>query len=132
MQFSKWPAVVAAFVVIAACFFPWVTIESKQAYIGGFHSSVTDYGKPGVLHAFLCGLCIIFLLVARVWSVRAAFFISALNIAWAMRNFFLISACQAGICPVKQPALYVVVVASILLTLLTLAVRVPMSAEATD
>jgi len=120
MRFSKWPAILAAVMLVAACFYPWVVIGSKQIYIGGFHSNVSDYGKPGIVHLFLCTLCVVFLWVRKAWSLRAAFFISAINIAWAARNFFIISACQGGVCPQKQPALYIVAVSSILLTLLIL------------
>ena len=124
MQVSKWPAIVVALIIAAACFFPWVTVEGRTVSIGGFHSTISNYGKPGLLHCFFLLLCVVFLLVSKVWSVRTAFFVSAVNIAWALRNFFLISACQAGECPTKQPALYIVLVGSILLTLLILAVRV--------
>ena len=124
MKLSKWPAIVVALITAAACFFPWVTVDGRAVSIGGFHSTIANYGKPGLLHCFFLLLCIVFLLVSKVWSVRTAFFVSAVNIAWALRNFFLISSCQAGECPTKQPALYVILIGSILLTLLILAVRV--------
>lgn len=125
MQFSKWLAILAALAVVGACFFPWVIVEERQVSIGGFHATINDYGKPGLLHAFFCGICVLFLLINRVWSIRTSFFISAINIAWALRNFFLISACRGGICPAKQPALYLLLIFSVLLTVLIPFVRVP-------
>jgi hypothetical protein len=117
MQFSKWLALLMAIILVSACLFPWVTIEQKHIVISGFHSDIPDYGKPGIIHTFISVTCLVFLFLNKPWSVRAAFFISALNIAWAFRNFTLISACRGGICPVRHTALYIVVVASIAFTL---------------
>jgi hypothetical protein len=41
--------------------------------------------------------------------------IIALNISWAARNYFLISACAGGECPEKKTALYVVLVSSLVM-----------------
>ena len=120
MQLMKGLAILTALVLIAACFFPWVSIENKNISISGFSSDISTFGQPGLLHFVLCTLYILFLLINRVWSVRTAFFISAFNIAWAVRNFILISACSGGICPVKHPALYIVLVSSILILVMTL------------
>jgi hypothetical protein len=117
MQFSKWLALLMAIILFSACFFPWVTIEQKQIVISGFQSDVSNYGKPGIIHTVISITCLVFLFLNKPWSVRAAFFISTLNIAWAFRNFTLISACRGGMCPVRHTALYIVVVASIAFTL---------------
>ena len=103
--------------VMAACFFPWVHIESRDITYGGFYSNEGTYGKPGLFHVILCALVALFILIGKVWSIRAAFFISMINIAWAIRNFFLLSACRGGICPEKQEGLYIVLIASILTTI---------------
>jgi hypothetical protein len=118
MQFMKWVAVVVAGVLITACFYPWVSIESKNIVIGGFHSTISDYGKPGIMHAFICSICILFILLQRSWSLRTAFFLSVFNIAWAARNYFILSSCRGGLCPEKLPALYLVLITSLLFTIL--------------
>jgi hypothetical protein len=123
MQFSKWLPLLMAIILITACFFPWVTIEQKHITIGGFHSDIPNYGKPGIIHTAIPVICLLFLFFNKPWSVRAAFFMSAFNIAWAFRNFALISACRGGICPVRHTALYVVVAASILFTISILFVK---------
>jgi hypothetical protein len=117
MRFSKWLSLLTAIILISACFFPWVTVEQKHIVISGFHSDISNYGKPGIVHIIITTLCLLFLFLNKTWSVRAAFFISTLNIAWAFRNFTLISACRGGICPVRHTALYIVVIASIVFTL---------------
>ncbi len=120
MQIMKWISVLMGTIVIASCFFPWVTIESKNIIIGGFHSTVNIFGKPGLVHLILCSIYIMFLMLNKTWSIRTAFFIGALNIIWAVRNFILISACRGGECPEKQMALYVMLISSVLLPVLIL------------
>jgi len=119
----KWLAVLMALAVIASCFYPWVIIPEKNIIIGGFHSDVNDFGKPGIVHVFLSIIILAFILLKKTWSLRVAFFLSAINIAWAIRNYFLISACRAGTCPEKQPALFVLLAGSLLLTIFILFIR---------
>lgn len=120
MQSIRWLAVLAAALIITACFFTWVSVEETDYFIGGFYSgNKNQFGKPGILHVIFCGICILFFLMNKVWSLRAAFFISAFNVAWAIRNFFLISACSEGVCPEKHTALYVILIASFALIILS-------------
>jgi hypothetical protein len=120
MQSIKWFAILVILLVAACCFFPWVTIPEKNITISGFHSDISIFGKPGIMHFFICGLLLLLLLFQKSWSLRAGFFISFINIAWAFRNYFLISSCRAGTCPEKQPALYTLLVGSLVLTVLIL------------
>lgn len=106
-------AILSAFFVIGACFFPWVDIESKNIVVSGIHADGTNFGKPGFLHFFCVGLSLLLLLVNKPWSQKAAVVFGAFNVAWAVRNTIIISACQMGECPEKQLALYVLVPASI-------------------
>ena len=125
MQSIRWLAVLAAALIITACFFTWVSVDGTDYFIGGFYSgSKNQFGQPGILHVIFCGACILFFLINKVWSLRVAFFVSTLNIAWAARNFFLISACSEGVCPEKHTALYVIFIGSISLTILTAFIQV--------
>lgn len=130
MQSIKWLAILTAGILITACFFPWVSIEGKDFFVGGFYSSAASpFGMPGLLHVFFCFIYILFVLLQKIWSVRTAFFISAFNIAWAVRNFLVISACSGGVCPEKHTALYVILIGSIALTILTPFIDVKQGAE---
>jgi hypothetical protein len=125
MQSIKWLAVLTAALIITACFFPWVSVGSQNFVVGGFYSSDNSrFGQPGIFHLVFASVCILFLLVNRIWSVRTAFFISAFNIAWAVRNFIVLSACSGGECPEKHTAMYVVLAGSFLLTILISFVKV--------
>lgn len=120
MQSIRWLSVLTAAVIITACFFTWVSVESKSFFAGGFFSSDNSrFGQPGILHTTFCSVIILFLLLNRTWSVRTAFFISAFNVAWAVRNYVVISACSGGVCPEKHTGLYTILIGSILLLLLT-------------
>jgi hypothetical protein len=116
-------SILMAMAVIAACFFPWVIIENRDIYFGGFDSTNQNFGKPGLLHVVLCSIVIVLLLIGRIWSIRIAFIFCALNIAWALRNYVIISACRGGECPQKQPALYIILFSSLLLALFLLFIR---------
>jgi hypothetical protein len=117
----KWVGLLMAALLITACFFTWVSVEGKNFSVGGFYSTGNHrFGSPGLLHVFFCVLYILFVLINRVWSVRLAFFIAAFNMAWAVRNFILISACSGGVCPEKHTALYVILIGSILLIAFTI------------
>lgn len=120
MQSLRWLSVLTAAVIITACFFTWVSLESKNFFVGGFFSSDNSrFGQPGILQTAFCTIIIVLLVLNKVWSVRTAFFVSAFNVAWAARNYVVISACSGGVCPEKHTGLYTILIGSILLLLLT-------------
>lgn len=115
MRIMKWAGLLASLTLIVSCFFPWVTIESKDIVVSGVEATGTTFGKPGYLHFILTGLIILMGLINRLWSIRVSLFLNAFNMAWAIRNFFVISTCYGGECPVKHTALYLVLISSILM-----------------
>ena len=116
----KWVGLLAAFALVIACFFPWVFIESKNITVTGIESTGTSFGKPGFFHLVLVVFYIAFNFTPRIWAKRMNLLVVALNIGWAARNYFLISACAGGECPEKRVALYVVLVSSILMLIAAL------------
>lgn len=120
MQIMKWLSLASVAVLIASCFYPWISIESKNIVVTGLHAEAINFGKPGLMHLILSGIFILLLLLNKVWSLRTAFFISTFNIAWGVRNFVALSSCSGGECPVKHPALYVVLIAPLLATVFML------------
>ncbi|HEY1114551.1 MAG TPA: hypothetical protein VGE66_13360 [Chitinophagaceae bacterium] len=115
MQIIKWLGVAAAIALIVACYLPWIIVESKDLVVSGVETTGTNFGKPGYFHMFFAGIYLLFVLINRVWSKRVNIFISAFNIAWALRNFAIISACSGGECPEKQAGLYVVLIGSLVM-----------------
>ena len=105
----------ATLLLIIACFFPWVYIESANIIVSGVDARGTSYGKPGYFHFFMATLYLVCHFTPRIWAKRLNLLVSALNVAWAVRNYFIISACSGGECPEKKIALYIVLISSLLM-----------------
>ena len=114
MRYMKWIGLFAVILLIVSCFLPWVNIASKNIVVSGVESTGTNFGKPGYTHFVLSFFFIIFHFIPRLWAKRSNLLIVALNIAWAIRNYFIISMCREGECPEKQIGLWLVLLASIL------------------
>ena len=115
----KWIGFAAGVLLIVSCFTPWVFIASRDITISGIDATGTNFGKPGYFH-FLCAFFfLLFNFIPKIWAKRSNLLVAALNIAWAIRNFFVIAACQGGECPEKKTGLYLVLVASIIILITT-------------
>jgi hypothetical protein len=115
MRWMKWIGFAAAVTLIISCFSPWIFIESKNITVTGIDSAGTNFGKPGYFHFLLIAFFLFFNFTPRVWAKRSNLLIAALNLAWAVRNYFIISACQMGDCPVKKAGIYILIPASLLM-----------------
>lgn len=115
MRYIKWIGLLAVILLIGSCFLPWVIIPSKNITVSGVDSTGTNFGKPGYTHFVLSLFFIIFHLIPKLWAKRWNLLVVALNIAWAIRNYFIISMCREGECPEKQTGLWLVLIASALM-----------------
>lgn len=102
-------------ILVASCFMPWMTIESRGITISGMDTTGTTFGKPAYFHFFWIGLCLLFLFINQVWAKRVVMVFAAFNFAWAVRNFLLIPGCQMGDCPVRKVGLYLLLLSSLAL-----------------
>ena len=109
----KWFGLGAGLLQIVSSFMVWVVILTKNIAVTGVESEGTGFGKPAYIHIFFAILFLIFHLIPKVWAKRANLPIAALNIAWAIRNYFVISACRGGDCPDKHPGIYLMLLASV-------------------
>ena len=116
----KWVGFLATIALIAACFFPWVFIESKNIAVTGIQSAGTSFGKPAYFHFVMAACYLVFNFTPRIWAKRVNLLIVALNIGWTARNYFLISACAGGECPEKKVGLYIVVISSVAMMVVAL------------
>lgn|SRR5437773_9404245 len=116
----KWVGFLATIALIAACFFPWVFIESKNITVTGIQSAGTSFGKPAYFHFVMAAFYLVFNFTPRIWAKRVNLLIVALNIGWTARNYFLISACAGGECPEKKVGLYIVVISSVAMMVVAL------------
>jgi hypothetical protein len=114
-RYLKWTGIAAALLLVVSCFTPWVVIESKNLILSGVDTTGTNYGRPAFIHFIFTAFFLLLTLVPRVWAKRANLLAAALNLAWAIRNFFIISACSGGECPVKKAGLLLVLLSSTLM-----------------
>jgi hypothetical protein len=112
MRWTKWLGVLSAIVLITACFMPWVIIPSKNITVSGIEATGTNFGKPGYFHFIALFFFLLFTFSQKIWAKRTNLIVTALNFAWALRNYFLITMCRGGECPEKKLAIYLVVAAS--------------------
>ncbi len=113
----KWTGLISALLLIVSCFLPWVNIESKNLVLTGVDTTGTNFGRPGYFHFVMAAVFMVLTLIPRLWAKRVNLPVVALNIAWALRNFFIIAACQGGECPVRLIGLWLMLVSSLLMLL---------------
>jgi hypothetical protein len=112
MRWMKWIGIIASGILIASCFIPWVVISYKNIVVSGVESTGTIYGRPVYFNFVLAIFYIFFSFIDRVWSKRCNLFIVAINMAWAIRNYIMVTTCYAGECPDKKLGLYLMLGAS--------------------
>ena len=115
MRYMKWIGLAAAALLVVSCFTPWVFIESRIITVSGVDATGTNFGKPGYFHLLLTAFFLICTFIQRTGAKRTNLLIAALNLGWAIRNYFIISACQGGDCPVKKTGIYMMLLASVLM-----------------
>ena len=121
MKYSKWIGLLSVITVIIVCYTPWIYVQSVQLLIRGmFSNGKHNFGKPGLMN-IICsvGAGILFLL-PQIWAKRTNIFFCGLNIAWSIRNYILLSRCYSGECPVKKIGLYLLLIASGIMLLMSL------------
>jgi len=112
MKHSQLIGIIAVFALIGICFMPWTFIVSQNITVTGFSSAGTSFGKPGYLNVVLSVVCLIFFSIPKIWAKRTNVFIAAINLAWAFRNYLLLSGCLLGECPEKKAGLYLLLLAA--------------------
>lgn len=120
MKHSQTIGIIAAIALMAICFLPWSYIPSHQITVTGFQAPGTDFGKPGLFNFALSVIMLAMFAIPAIWSKRTNVFLGALNLAWAFRNYLLLSSCLMGECPEKQPALFVLLGLAIIMQIMTL------------
>ena len=111
----KWIGIVAAITLIVSCFMTWVVVQSKNITVSGVDATGTNFGKPGYFHLIMVAFFLVFSLLPRAWAKRANLLVAALNMAWAIRNYFLVTTCRGGDCPEKHIAIYLILLTSLLM-----------------
>jgi hypothetical protein len=120
MKYAQTIGIIAALIVLICSFLPWSFVVSEQITISGFETKGTRFGRPGLFLNFFTIIAIVLFLIPTIWAKRTNIFIGAIVFTWSLRNYILVSTCLMGECPVKQPALYTLVIASGVVMVMTL------------
>jgi hypothetical protein len=128
----KWIGFLATAALVIACFFPWVFIESRNYVVTGVAAENIRLGKPAYFHFLLAAVYVVLNFIPKVWAKRCNLLVAALNLAWSIRNFLLISGCSAGECPEKKWALYTILVCSIVMLIAALFPKINLAKETVE
>ncbi|MBM3431931.1 MAG: hypothetical protein FJX92_02860 [Bacteroidetes bacterium] len=113
-------ALLVGLLTAVSCFLPWIGIESKELVLSGMDTTGTKFGKPGLLHLVLAGIFLVFSLTGKEWGQRANLLVMAVNAAWFIRNFFMLSVCYGGECPVRMYGFYLLLAGCLGMMVVTL------------
>ena len=117
MKYSTWVGVTACLLLIVACYLPWAWYPDLQKSFTGFFSEEGRYGRPGKILVFFSVVSIVLFLVPRLWAKRFNLLSGTLCLAFGIRCYFVFTGCYKGICPEKQPGIFLVVIAPLVITL---------------
>ena len=117
MRWMKWVGLAAAIMMVISCFNTWVVITTKNIVVTGVDATGTNFGKPAYFNLIFTSLFLFFNFIPRIWAKRLNLVICAFNLAWTIRNYFMVSTCRAGECPEQHIALYLMMIASVLMLL---------------
>jgi amino acid permease len=117
MKYSNWIGIVAALLLIAACFFPWTYYPDLNKTFSGFFSEGNKYGRPGKVFIFFAIIAIVLFVTPRIWAKRLNMLITVLALAFAIRSFVLFTSCYQGICPEKRAGIFIVLIAPFIMLL---------------
>ena len=106
MKYSQLLGCIAVVLLAASCYLPWSYIAEKNNLITGMSAPGTIYGKPGLMHFVLGVILILFFIIPKIWAKRINLFIAAINLAWSVRNYILLSTCYMGECPQRKAGLF--------------------------
>ncbi len=120
MKYSKWIGLMGVIGLIITCFIPWVYIQSKNITVSGFKADGTHFGKPGLLHLLLSIFILTAFVLSKIWAKRVNVFLCAMNLAFAIRNYILITGCLAGECPEKKLGIFLVLSSSTIMMIAAL------------
>ena len=120
MRWMKWVGIASALLLVISCFLTWVEIISKSIIVTGVNATGTNFGRPGYFNLLMTLFFVTFTLIPKIWAKRINLLVTALNFAWTLRNYFVITACVAGECPEKHSGIYLLMLASILMMLSSL------------
>jgi hypothetical protein len=112
MKYSMSVGIIAALVLIVACFIPWSYHPDIDKTFTGFFSQANAYGKPGKAIIFFSVLSIVLFIIPKIWAKRFNVLVTAITIAYCLRSFVLFTSCAGGVCPEKKVGIFLILISS--------------------
>jgi hypothetical protein len=119
VRYSKWISLFAFVLLLVACFLPWTYHADVNQDFTGFYSAKNIYGKPAKLLLVFAGLTTLCAFVPVLWMKRTALLVGGLNVAYGIKNFLLFGSCYLGYCPEKKIGLFLMLLTTILIFLMS-------------
>ena len=119
MKYSQTIGCILVLLLAGTRYLPWSFIPERNILVTGMEAPGTMYGKPGLMHILLGVVLLLLFIIPKIWAKRTNVFISAINLAWSIRNFMLLSTCYMGECPEKKIGLYMGLLLSIGILIMT-------------
>lgn len=130
MKYSQWIGIVAAALLVAACFMPWAWYPDLQMHFTGFFSHQNYYGKPGKMFSLLAIVAIGLFLVPKLWAKRLNLLVNSIVMAYAIYCFLIFSRCYGpAICPEKRLGLFLVPLSALLMLIMALLPDIPINPD---
>jgi len=120
MKYAPLIGILAAILLIIACFMPWAYYPDIHQTFTGFYSNQNNYGKPGKAFVFLAVLGSVLFLIPKLWAKRVSQFLGIIILAYAIKSFILFASCYQGICPVKKTGLFLLLISAIFILIASL------------
>ena len=119
MKYSQLFGIIAVISLAAVCYLPWSFIAEKNITVTGMSAPGTKFGEPGLMHLVLGVPLIILFIIPKIWAKRINVFIAAINLAWSVRNYILLTTCFMGECPKIKVGLIVSMALSTFILVMT-------------
>ncbi len=114
-----WLGIVAAVLVIFACFMPWTYHADVQKDFTGFFSEQNRYGRPGKFILIFTIIILLLMLLPRIWAKRINLFLGAVLVAYTFKTYVLYTSCYMAYCPEKKAGIYVMFISSVIVFIAT-------------
>jgi hypothetical protein len=77
------------------------------------------YGRPGKVFIFFAISSLILIFTNKIWAKRTLIFFAALNIGYLLKTYVIFTSCYNTYCPQKQYGLYLVILSSVVLMIVS-------------
>lgn len=126
---TPWVTVMAFVLLIICCNMPWAYYPDLDKVFTGFYSEKNVYGKPGKFILTIGLLNVICSFFPVLFLKRLNIFISAFNLAYAVKTFITYASCYHGICPEKKMGLYLLLIIAAIMMITALLPKGKVKAE---